>query len=59
MNRLSFNIREYGNYISFDMQHDNYKYETFLNREEVIELAEYLEDTAHKLFECIEVTDED
>ena len=58
MDGLSFNVREYGKYVSFNMKHDNYKCESFLHREEVIELAEYLEKTAHELFECVEVTDD-
>jgi len=58
MNRLTFNIRQVGEYISFDMKHDNYEYGSLLDNEQVTVLAEYLEHIAHELFDCIEVTDE-
>jgi len=58
MNRLTFNVRKVGKYISFDMKHDNYEYGSLLDNKEVTVLAEYLEYIANELFDYIEVTDE-
>ena len=58
MNRLTFNVRQVGDYISLDMKHDNYEYGSLLDNEEVRVFADYLEHIANELFDCIEVTDE-
>ena len=59
MDDLYFDVRKYNEYVDFTFSHGNYKYSKFLNRDEVIALAENLEDTVHELLECIDQTDDE
>jgi len=59
MDDLYFNVRKLSKYVDFEFSHDNYRCSGFLNRDEVIALAENLENTVHELLECIDQTDDD
>jgi len=45
--------------VDFTITFLDYKYSKFLSREEVIALAENLEDTVHELLECIDQEDDE
>ncbi len=54
MNDLSFNVRAYGKHVIVNMMEGNYKSEDYLDHYEAEALAEYLQEVADDLLECID-----